>query len=88
MVPKDIWFPSTFELLLARSEKAVEFIILTPRVPTVGAKTYIYTLATSFDDGILSNWLTSCKGYKRSELYRSLKHSLLSKHDQEHICLI
>jgi hypothetical protein len=30
MVPKDIWFPSTFELLLAGSEKAVEFIIPTP----------------------------------------------------------
>jgi hypothetical protein len=37
MVPKDIWFPSTFELLLARSEKAVEFIVPMPRVPTVGA---------------------------------------------------
>jgi hypothetical protein len=37
MVPKDIWFPSTFELLLAESKKAVEFMILTPKVHTVGA---------------------------------------------------
>jgi hypothetical protein len=37
MVPKDIWFSSTFELLLAKSEKAVEFMIPTPSVPTVGA---------------------------------------------------
>jgi hypothetical protein len=36
MVPKDIWFPSTFELLLAKSEKAVEFIIPIPKFPTVG----------------------------------------------------
>jgi hypothetical protein len=37
MVPKDIWFQSTFELLLAKSKKAIEFMIPTPRVPTVGA---------------------------------------------------
>jgi hypothetical protein len=37
MVPKDIWFPSTSALLLAKSEKAVEFMIPTPRVPMVGA---------------------------------------------------
>jgi hypothetical protein len=37
MVPKDIWFPSTFELLLAESEKVVEFMTPTPKVPTVGA---------------------------------------------------
>jgi hypothetical protein len=37
MVPKDIWFLSTSELLLAKSEKAVEFMIPTPRVPTIGA---------------------------------------------------
>jgi hypothetical protein len=37
MVPKDIWFPSTFELLLAGSEKDVEFMIPTPKVPTVSA---------------------------------------------------
>jgi hypothetical protein len=37
MVPKDIWFLSTSELLLAKSEKAIEFMIPTPRVPTVGA---------------------------------------------------
>jgi hypothetical protein len=37
MVPKDIWFPSTFGLLLAKSEKAVEFMTPTPKVPTVGA---------------------------------------------------
>jgi hypothetical protein len=36
-VPKDIWFSSTYELLLARNEKAIEFMISTPRVPTVGA---------------------------------------------------
>jgi hypothetical protein len=48
----------------------------------------IYTLMTSSDDGVMPNWLTNCKEYKRSELYRSLKHSLTSKHDQEYICLI
>jgi hypothetical protein len=37
MVLKDIWFSSTSELLLAKSENAVEFMIPTPRVPTVGA---------------------------------------------------
>jgi hypothetical protein len=37
MVPKDIWFSLTSELLLAKSEKAVEFMIPTPRVPTVSA---------------------------------------------------
>jgi hypothetical protein len=31
------WFSSTSELLLAKSKKAVEFMIPTPRVPTVGA---------------------------------------------------
>jgi hypothetical protein len=31
------WFSSTSGLLLAKSEKAVEFMIPTPRVPTVGA---------------------------------------------------
>jgi hypothetical protein len=31
------WFSSTSELLLAKSEKAVEFMIPTPLVPTVGA---------------------------------------------------
>jgi hypothetical protein len=31
------WFLSTFELLLAKSEKAIEFMIPTPRIPTVGA---------------------------------------------------
>jgi hypothetical protein len=37
MVPKDIWFPSTFELQLAKSEKAVEFMIPMPKIPTDGA---------------------------------------------------
>jgi hypothetical protein len=37
MVPKDIWFPLTFELLPAGSKKAVEFMIPTPKFPTVGA---------------------------------------------------
>jgi hypothetical protein len=37
MVPKDIWFPSIYVLLLAKSEKDVEFMIPTPLVPTVGA---------------------------------------------------
>jgi hypothetical protein len=37
MVPKDIWFSLTFELLLAGSEKAIEFMIPTPKLPTVGA---------------------------------------------------
>jgi hypothetical protein len=31
------WFSSTSELLLAKSEKAIEFMIPTRRVPTVGA---------------------------------------------------
>jgi hypothetical protein len=31
------WFLSASELLLAESEKAVEFMIPTPRVPTIGA---------------------------------------------------
>jgi hypothetical protein len=35
-VPKDIWFPSTSGLLLAKSEKAIEFMIPMPRVPMVG----------------------------------------------------
>jgi hypothetical protein len=37
MILKDIWFLSTFKLLLAESEKAIEFMIPTPKVPTVGA---------------------------------------------------
>jgi hypothetical protein len=37
MVPKGIWISSTSRLLLAKGEKAVEFMIPTPRVPTVGA---------------------------------------------------
>jgi hypothetical protein len=37
MVPKDIWFPSTFELPLAESKKAIKFMIPTPKIPTVGA---------------------------------------------------
>jgi hypothetical protein len=31
------WLPSSSELLLAKSEKAVEFMIPTPKVPTVSA---------------------------------------------------
>jgi hypothetical protein len=31
------WLPSSSELLLAKSEKVVEFMIPTPLVPTVGA---------------------------------------------------
>jgi hypothetical protein len=31
------WFSSTSELLLAKSEKAVEFMIPTPLLPTVSA---------------------------------------------------
>jgi hypothetical protein len=31
------WFSSTSELQLAKSEKAIEFMIPTPRVPTIGA---------------------------------------------------
>jgi hypothetical protein len=31
------WFSSTFELLLAKSEKVVEFMIPTPSIPMVGA---------------------------------------------------
>jgi hypothetical protein len=37
MVPMGIWISSTSGLLLAKSKKAVEFMIPTPRVPTVGA---------------------------------------------------
>jgi hypothetical protein len=37
MVPKDIWFLSTFELLLAEGKKAVEFMIPTPELPTISA---------------------------------------------------
>jgi hypothetical protein len=35
--PKVIWFPSIFELLFERSKKAVESMIPTSKVPTVGA---------------------------------------------------
>jgi hypothetical protein len=31
------WFSSTYELMLAKREKAIEFMIPTPRLPTVGA---------------------------------------------------
>jgi hypothetical protein len=31
------WFPSIFELLLDESEKAVEFMTPTPKIPTVNA---------------------------------------------------
>jgi hypothetical protein len=31
------WFSSTSVLLLAKSEKVVEFMIPTPKLPTVGA---------------------------------------------------
>jgi hypothetical protein len=37
MVPKDIWFSPISELMLAKSKKAVEFMIPTPLLPTVGA---------------------------------------------------
>jgi hypothetical protein len=37
MVLKGIWISSIFGLLLAKSEKTVEFMIPTARVPTVGA---------------------------------------------------
>jgi hypothetical protein len=37
VAPKVIWFPSIFELLLDESEKVVEFMIPTPKLPTVGA---------------------------------------------------
>jgi hypothetical protein len=33
MIPKDIRFPSTFELLLAESKKAVEFMISNAQSP-------------------------------------------------------
>jgi hypothetical protein len=32
-----IWFLSTFRWLLYENEKAVEFMVPTPKVPTVGA---------------------------------------------------
>jgi hypothetical protein len=47
-----------------------------------------YTLTTSYDDGIVSIEVKSCKGYKRSELCRSLTKLLTRKHDQGLICLI
>jgi hypothetical protein len=37
MVLRDIWFPSTSALLLAKSEKAVKFMIPMPWLPTVDA---------------------------------------------------
>jgi hypothetical protein len=37
MAPKVIWFPSNFELLLDEGEKAIEFMIPMPEVPTIGA---------------------------------------------------
>jgi hypothetical protein len=37
MVPKVIWFPSIFELLLDEGEKAIKFMIPTLKFPTVGA---------------------------------------------------
>jgi hypothetical protein len=37
IVKSIFWFSSTFELMLAKREKAVEFMISTPRVPPVGA---------------------------------------------------
>jgi hypothetical protein len=37
IVPKDIWFSSTSGLVLAKSEKALEFMIPTPLLPMVGA---------------------------------------------------
>jgi hypothetical protein len=37
MGPKVIWFSSIFELLFEGSKKGVEFMILTPKVPMVGA---------------------------------------------------
>jgi hypothetical protein len=36
MVPKVIWFPSIFEFLFDEGEKAVEFMIPTPKLPTIG----------------------------------------------------
>jgi hypothetical protein len=59
--------------------------LLTDRMPSLEYKVSQFYQKHIY---LMSNWLTSCKGYKRSELYRSLKHSLTSKHDQEHICLI
>jgi hypothetical protein len=37
IVSSIFWFSSTSELLLAKSKKAIEFMIPTPSVPTVGA---------------------------------------------------
>jgi hypothetical protein len=37
MAQKVIWFPSTSGLLLDESEKAIEFMVPMPKVPTVGA---------------------------------------------------
>jgi hypothetical protein len=37
MVLKGIWISLTSGLLLAKSKKAIEFMIPMPRVPTVGA---------------------------------------------------
>jgi hypothetical protein len=37
MAPKVIWFPSIFELFSDEGEKAVEFMIPMPKIPTAGA---------------------------------------------------
>jgi hypothetical protein len=46
--PKVIWFPSIFELMLDRSEKAVEFMIPTPKVPTVSTNWWGLTQQMSY----------------------------------------
>jgi hypothetical protein len=79
---------SVFLVCMASSSVTDRMPLQTPEYKVSLFCQNMYTLMISFDDGIMSNWLTSCKEYKRSELYRSLKHSLTSKHDQEHICQI
>jgi hypothetical protein len=52
MVPKGIWISSTCELLLAKSEKTVEFMMPTPRVPTVGANWWGLNSTNVLDEGL------------------------------------
>jgi hypothetical protein len=52
MVNSISWLPSSSELLLARSEKVVEFMIPTPRVPTVGANWRGINSTNVLDEGL------------------------------------
>jgi hypothetical protein len=47
-----IWFPSIFKLVLDRSEKAIEFMIPTPKLLTVGANSGFKRCGTSRDAAV------------------------------------